>query len=70
MQSSSRMRINRDQAGFLKDLLSETRHRLVVRRADAKDRGEDLAEYQTKISTVTRLQAELDRALADMEWRP
>jgi len=67
MRNSGRIRVTRVEAEFLHELFGETRHRLVVRRADAKNRGEDLAEFQLKISVVTRLQQELERAEQDMD---
>ncbi len=67
-RNSARIRVTREQAAFLEHMLAESRHRLVVRRADAKQRGEDLADYQLKIGTVTSIQQELQRAMDDMEW--
>jgi hypothetical protein len=67
---SSRIRVDFAEATLLKEMLGEYRHRLIIRRADAKDRGEDLAEYQMRIGTVNRFQNEVERALADMEWTP
>jgi len=68
MANSARIRLDKREALFLKDLFAETRHRLVVRRADAKSREEDLADFQIAIGTISRLQAEVDRALDELTW--
>lgn len=68
MANSARIRLDKREALFLEKLLSETRHRLVIRRADAKSRDEDFAEFQLAIGTVSRLQGEVDRALDEITW--
>ena len=68
MSAKGRIRLTIEQAEVLTEILNETRHRLVVRRADARDKGEDLADYQLKIAVVSSIQDELDRTSREMEW--
>jgi hypothetical protein len=63
-----RIRVNRDQALLLSAELSDIRHRLVIRRADARDKGEDLASYQFNIKTIGEIQEEVGRTIEEMGW--
>jgi hypothetical protein len=63
-----RIRLNRDQAILLDIELSEIRHRLVIRRADARDRGESLSAFQNDIRLVSELQDEVSRTIEEMGW--
>jgi hypothetical protein len=63
-----RVRLNREQALVLSSLLAEARHRLVIRRADARDRGDDLHPWQVKIAIVSDVQEEVDRTIGEMGW--
>lgn len=65
---TGRIRLTSDQAGALTAILNETRHRLVVRRADARDKGEDLTTWQESIKLVSSIQDELDRTSREMGW--
>jgi hypothetical protein len=66
--SRGRVRLTIEQATVLTEILSETRHRLVVRRADARDKGEDLSGWQERIQVVSSIQGELDRTSREMGW--
>jgi hypothetical protein len=63
-----RIRLNMEQADILTEILSEYRHRLVARRADARDKGEDLSGWQERIQVVSSMQDELDRTSREMGW--
>lgn len=63
-----RVRVSRDQALLLSSLIAEARHRLVIRRADARDKGEDLHPWQIQIALVSDVQEEVDRTIGEMGW--
>jgi len=66
--SSGRIRLNQEQAYLLNQMLMEMRHRLVIRRADARDRGWDLLPFQRDIKIVSEMQEELARTMDEMRW--
>ena len=70
MSDFGRMRLREEQALVLREMLGEARHRLVIRRADAKDNGEDYSAYQKGIKIVTDMSDELERMMLDEGWLP
>lgn len=68
MYAKGRIRLTMEQAETLREILNENRHRLVIRRAGARDKGEDLAGFQIRIGVVSSIQDELDRTSREMGW--
>jgi hypothetical protein len=63
-----RVRLDAEQARYVANLLGEDRHRLVIRRADAKERGMDPYDWNRQIEFVSRIQNEVERLIAEMGW--
>lgn len=63
-----RIRLGRTHALYLDALLHEKRHRLVIRRADAKANGQDVSDYQAEIAFLDHIADELNRLLVDKSW--
>ena len=63
-----RIRLHQDQAEFLLDTLNEKRHRLIVRRADAKSRGEDPSLYNRMVLKIDSILEELHRTMEEKGW--
>jgi hypothetical protein len=63
-----RIRLREDQAQLLLEVLSERRHRTIVRRADAKERGEDTHPYNRIVLRIDNILSELRRTMQEMGW--
>lgn len=63
-----RIRVRRDQADFLLGTLNELRHRLIIRRADAKSRGEETYPHNRMIDQVDGVLSELHRTMEEKGW--
>jgi hypothetical protein len=66
--NSGRVRVTQAQADFLLITLNATRHRLVIRRAEAKSRGEETYSYNREIERLDSIKDELDRTMEEMGW--
>jgi len=66
--SRGRIRLYRHQADYLLAELNENRHRLVVRRAAAKDAGQEPYEFNRRLDEVDSLLDELRRTMTEMGW--
>jgi hypothetical protein len=68
MSTKGRIRLNESEAQLLAEILSETRHRLVVRRADARDKNESFTVFQHQITVVSDIQEELEHMMDEKLW--
>lgn len=66
--SNGRIRLNHDQATFLLETLNENRHRLVMRRANAKAIGEGTYPFNRSIERLDSILSELHRTMDEMGW--
>lgn len=62
------MRLYRDQADLLLETLNEKRHRLIIRRAAAKQNGDETYPFNKAIERVNGVLDELRRTMDDMGW--
>jgi hypothetical protein len=64
-----RIRLNRDQALLLEQLLAEERHRAVITRAQFKSAAmaEDVTKSNRYIESIERIQDEVNRTI-DESW--
>ena len=69
--SHGRIRISTaEDADLLHEMVRAERHRSVVRRADAKERGEadGVSAFNRRIERIGRFEEELDRMMDEMGW--
>lgn len=66
--NSGRIRLDQWQATFLLDLLNETRHRLIIRRAEAKAGGAETYAFNRAVERLDSIKGELIRTMEEMGW--